>query len=137
MSLTFRFQQLLGDFKEDGFPTLESQEEKNALINKCLKCIEDLHRETNSTILVTSESQTFLVKANEFDFVYIIPGSIRHMDYNHDKSVNISVDMKSFVDFYLLANADKLYCCCYKPLYGSGFPLTASFVNNREFVRIY
>ncbi len=137
VSLTFRFQQLLGDFKEDGFPTLESQEEKNALINKCLKCIEDLHRETNSTILVTSESQTFLAKANEFDFVYIIPGSIRHMDYNHDENINILVDMKSFVDFYLLADADRLYSCCYKPLYYTGFPLTASYVKNRTFERLF
>lgn len=136
VSLTFRFQQLLGDFKEDGFPTLKNEDEKELLIEKCLRCIESLHHQEQSTILVTSDSMSFLERVKVFDYVYTISGSIRHMDFSTEESVDISVDMKSFVDFYLLAHADKLYLSTIKPLYRSGFPRVAALVYNKQFMEI-
>lgn len=135
ISLTYRFQQLLGDFKEDGFPTL-NEDEKESLVERCLMCLNSLYEEFNTTILVTSDSISFLNRASQFDFVYVIPGDIRHMDYNHD-DVDIIVDMKSFVDLYLISQADRIFSCCIKPLYGGSFPITASFLGNKECILIY
>lgn len=135
VSLTFRFQQLLGDFKEDGFPTLNSEEKKEQLIGKCLKCVDYLRKETNRVVLVTSDSKTFLARAEEKDGVYTIPGSIRHMEYTQGKA-DITVDMKSFVDFYMLAKASTIYLCNINPLYHSGFPETASRVYNKPYIEI-
>lgn len=133
ISITFRFQQLIGDFKEDGFPVLKSEYEKNRLIEKCISCVKQLHDDTQKTILVTSDSKTFLEKVSALDYVYVVPGKIRHLDYNREKDVDIAVDMKSFVDLYLLANSEHLYLYSAKPLYDSGFPKTASFILNRPF----
>lgn len=128
ISLTFRFQQLLGDFREDGFPVLKSEREKKSLIESCLKCVTNLHEKTRGVILVTSDSQSFLDVVSKLDYVHVTKGKIRHMDFSKDKDVDIAVDMKSYVDFFLLAYADRLYVCVKSPLYRTGFPLGASYL---------
>lgn len=135
VSLTFRFQQLLGDFREDGFPTLETEEKKEQLIAQCLKCVDYVKRKTNKAVLITSDSITFLERVENLENVYIIPGTIRHMEYTHGNA-DISVDMKSYVDFYMLANAEIIYLCNIPPLYQSGFPETASRVYNKLYKEI-
>lgn len=135
VSLTFRFQQLLGDFKEDGFPTIKTEERKELLINKCLKCVKYLKMVTNKAVLITSDSKTFLERVKVIDEVYTIPGAIRHMEYTQGKA-DIAVDMKSYVDFYMLANADTIYLCNISPLYHSRFPETAARVYNKPYVEI-
>lgn len=135
VSLTFRFQQLLGDFREDGFPTLETEEKKERLIKKCLKCVEYVKKETGRSLLITSDSKTFLARAEKMGNVFIIPGMIRHMEYSRGET-DIAVDMKSYVDFYMLANAEAIFLCNISPLYHSGFPQTASRVLNKPYVEI-
>ena len=135
VSCTFRFQQLLGDFKEEGFPELSTLSEKEELVQQCLSRIEDLRNNTQKRILVTSDSKTFLKCASEKKYVYTIPGDIRHMDYSRDKT-DIKVDMKSWVDFLMVANASEIYLCIMTPLYKSGFALAASHVHNRPYKEI-
>ena len=43
---------------------------------------------------------------------------------------------KSFVDFYLLANAQEVYCAGTKEMYPSEFPQYAAKVHNRPFTRV-
>ena len=43
--------------------------------------------------------------------------------------------LKSFVDFYLLASAQEIYCAGTEEMYPSEFPLYAAKVNNRPFYR--
>ena len=130
--MTFRFQQLLGDFKEDGFRVIKEESERENLIDKCLKYLEELYKRTSKPILVTSDSKTFLEIVSNNDYVYVIPGNIRHMDFSGSEKVDIMIDMKSYVDLFLLANADSLYRCVFKPLYGTSFSHTASFVFNKD-----
>lgn len=136
ISLTFRFQQLLGDFKEDGFKTLKTEEEKHALMDKCLNCIRNLYNQAKSKVLVTSDSVTFLDNAGQLDYVYTIPGEMRHEDYGKDLAVDKSIDLKSFVDFFMIAEAEKIYLYANAPLWPSGFPITASFIHNKELIMI-
>lgn len=136
ISLTFRFQQLLGDFKEDGFNTLKSEEERLALMDKCLNCIRTLYNQTKSKVLVTSDSVTFLDYAEQLDYVYTIPGEMRHEDYGKDMAVDKSIDLKSFVDFFMIAEAETIYLYANAPLWPSGFPITASFIHNKELIMI-
>lgn len=130
VSLTFRFQQLLGDFKEDGFKVLSSEEEKKNLIEKCLGVVRSLYMKEKCTILVTSESKTFLKKVKEsFDFVYVVPGDVVHVDFvsKNDFIEDVS-QLKSFVDLYMIANADKVYLANFSPLYRSSFPVVGSWI---------
>lgn len=126
ISYTFRFQQLLGDFKEGDFTKLKCDSDKRDLIDECLWCIQQLYKQTGSPILVTSDSTTFLQQAKEIPHVYTIEGEIRHMDFNRDSSVSIATDVKSFVDLLMVARAKEIYLCTLPPLYRSGFPETAS-----------
>ncbi|MFV0170304.1 hypothetical protein OBK12_01215 [Empedobacter falsenii] len=137
ISITFRFQQLLGDFEEGNFPKLKTEEEKQELINKCISKIKEIKQENPQfdKILVTSDSRIFLDCANQLDYVYIIPGDIVHMDFVESKDL-FEEHLKSFVDFFMLANADKIYLANFKPLYPSTFPETASYLNNTEFIKI-
>ena len=139
VSLTFRFQQLLGDFKETGFKILKTEEEKEALISKCLSMISDLYAKERCTILVTSESKTFLNRANAiFDFVYVIPGDIVHIDFvDKEEVINNISQLKSFVDLYMIANANKIYLATIPPLYRSSFPLISSWIYQKPCYEIF
>lgn len=137
ISITFRFQQLLGDFEEGDFEKLKTEDEKKQLINKCISKIKEIKKENSQyhKILITSDSKIFLDCANQLDYVYIIPGDIVHMDFVQNKDL-FDEHLKSFVDFFMLANADKIYLVNFHPLYSSSFPQTASFINNKEFIEL-
>lgn len=135
VSITFRFQQLLGDFKEGNFPTLD-EEGKITLIDKCLdvvKKISSKHKEHE--VLVTSDSKTFLDKVAKLPRVYTIPGKLVHMAFTSDHSVE--THLKSFVDLFMIANADKVYLVHSDKLYNSGFPRLASKIYSKPFESIF
>lgn len=135
VSCTFRFQQLLGDFKEEGFTTLESEERKAELIGKCKETLSRLSEYTKSPVLVTSDSITFLESISGMKDIITVKGKIMHPDYDRESSGN-DLYMKSFLDLFMLANAEKIFLCNVRPLYRSGFPETASCIYNRPYYEI-
>lgn len=136
ISITFRFQQLLGDFQEGNYKVL-AQKKKIRLVDKCLKAVERIKELNNiETILVTSDSNSFLntVKA-KYDYIYTIPGVVNHVDYTSSKET--FAYMKSFVDLYMVAGAERVYSYCTGPMYrDSGFAKLASLIGNREYIKI-
>lgn len=134
ISVTFRFQQLLGDFEEGDFLILPV-EERSKLIDKCMGEIEKLHRKhANMKVLVTSDSQTFLTKLKKVDYIHTIPGKVVHMDFS--KETNMDIHLKSFVDFFVISSAYKIYLVYSDLLYHSTFAKTASFVHNTLYEEI-
>lgn len=124
ISATFRFQQLLGDFTEGNFLTL-SEHEQDSLISRCLQHLLDIHQEHKSKkILVTSDSKTFLAKADKLDYTFIIPGEIIHLDFGSKNDSSSYV--KSFIDYYMLCDAKMIYLVVDGPMYKSGFPERAA-----------
>ena len=133
ISLTFRFRQLLGDFKEGGEVLPES--EREAYVLRCIKGIEELHAEFPSErLLVTSDSKMFLDRLSYLDYVYVIPGNVVHMGFTFDASQDVY--MKSFVDYYMLSNAKKVFQMTDKLLFRSGFPKRAAMLNGAKYVEI-
>lgn len=137
VSITFRFQQLLGDFNEKGFRTLNNRDDVSNLLERCREALEFLYSKEKTKILVTSDSKTFLnYISNKFDYVFLIPGDVVHCDYvTKDKQSNSNY-LKSFLDLYMIANAEKIYRVKIKPLYGSCFPIVASNIFNKGFLDI-
>lgn len=134
VSITYRFQQLLGDFKEGYFKILNNNS-RLQLINECLSQIESIRKENpNKKILVTSDSNTFLELASKLKDVYVIPGKIVHMAYSEDADINIH--LKSFLDLFLIANAEKIYSIVIDSMYDSSFPLLASKIYKKPFFLI-
>ena len=133
ISLTFRFRQLLGDFKEGGNILPESERED--YIKKCIKGVEALHSiYPYEDVLVTSDSGTFLERLSALDYVYVIPGAVVHMGFTFD--ANQDTYMKSFVDFFMLSNAKKVFQMTDKLLFRSGFPQRAAMLNNAPYEEI-
>ncbi|MDB9028309.1 MULTISPECIES: glycosyltransferase family 2 protein [Parabacteroides] len=134
ISVTFRFQQLLGDFTEGNFPILP-ESERNGLLDKCLSKIEDLHSlHLGKRILVTSDSKTFLSKAATLGYTYIIPGDVIHLEYT--PAENLDIHMKSFVDLLMVSKASKVYLVFSDLLYHSTFAKTASLISGTQYEEI-
>ena len=135
ISATFRFQQLLGDFKEGNYPTLQEYE-KEKLISSCLSQLDILHQEyPNDKILVTADSITFLQRTINLNYIYTIPGNVVHMDYTNNATYNIYE--KSFLDYFLIANAKKIHLIYNKQMYRSGFARQAAKIYNHPYIEIF
>lgn len=130
ISLSFRFVELLGDF-EDSLHTTYSLENREILINRCIKSIECIRRRAvaHSKVVVTSDSVTFLNRVKELSDVFIIPGKVGHVDYQKDTDVHL----KTFLDFYVIANAKEVYMVRTKDMYRSGFAKCAAMIYDRPF----
>lgn len=135
VAAVFRFQNLLGDFKEYSYKSLESEAQKQELMEKCLASVVELsERYPDSRILVTSDSASFLSRASLLDRVYVIPGKVVHL--GSEAGEDYDVYMKSFVDFYMLSESSRIYCIGTPQMYPSEFPMYAAKVNDVPFERI-
>ena len=134
ISTSFRFLNLLGDFNETTGAKAElSLEEKKELIEKNLTQLQKLHSSyPGKRILVNSDSKTFLQEAAKIHFTYTIPGNITHID---DKNISCEYETyeKTFLDFFMIANAEKIFLLKSGGMYKSGYPGIASLINNRPF----
>ena len=134
ISATTRFQNLLGDFYEgEKYKTLETEEEKQDYIARCIAQIEEIHKKhPDKKILVTSDSMRFLNEAKLLPYVYVNPGKLVHLAYTENSDYDLH--MKSFVDLYTIADAQKVYFLnTGKMLRKSSFAQTAAMINQREY----
>ena len=128
VSMVYRFQQLLGDFKEGNYPVLKLEEQR-MLIQKCRNAISKIHeKHPNKKILVTSDSSTFLESVKDVEYVYVIEGKVFHMDFNTIAS-HLPY-MKSFLDLFMLSDSKIVYLVRAGLMYNSGFAKRASLINN-------
>jgi hypothetical protein len=135
IAMTFRFQQLLGDFTEGDFPTLK-KEAAVELIDRNIQKAREIyacHREV-TRLLVTSDSQTFLERMRELDYVYTVPGERLHMDHTDRKDYELH--LKSFLDLMMLSRAKKIYLLCTGKMYHSGFARAASLIGKVEYEEV-
>lgn len=137
ISTSFRFMNLLCDFNETvEMQVLLTEAEKEALIARNIKQIELLHANNpGKRILVNSDSSTFLKRVAAIEYVYTIPGNITHID-GKNNSDEYSAYEKTFIDFFMIANAEKIYLMRTGQMYNSGYPLAASKIYNRPFEKI-
>lgn len=133
----FRFQNLLGDFSEYHFKALEDKSEAEKLICTCMEYVRKLvNTSPHRRVLVTSDSITFLRRVSQIGGVYVIRGTLFHIDGS--KNIDVSSDhfetyLKSFLDFYMISRAQCVYRVCAPLMYPSEFPYYAALVNHRPF----
>ena len=137
ISTSFRFMNLLGDFNETvDLQNKLTKEEQSELIAKNIEQIKNLHkRHPEKRIIANSDSTTFLQEAAKLDYVYTIPGNITHIDGKNTSSEYATYE-KTFLDFFMIANAEKIYLLRTGQMYNSGYPFAASRIYNRPFERI-
>lgn len=130
ISISFRFTTLLGDFTDcTGKPLPLDKRDK--LIKESLEAINEIVKKApkHDKILVTADSYTFLEHVKNLENVYIIPGKIGHIDYDHGDDVN----MKTFLDFFMISRAEAVYLAKGSGMYNSAFAKTAAMVNDKRF----
>lgn len=135
----FRFQNLLGDFHEYHFKSIKDKDEAETLLKKCLDAIKNLQAaHENQALLVTSDSVTFLKRASQIEGVHVIPGTLVHMDgqKSHIPADSYEIYLKSFLDFYVLSEARKIYRVGTSCMYPSEFPVYAAKIHNIPFESI-
>ena len=129
-SISFRFVQLLGDFKDCGGETLFKDARKN-LIRKSIKVIYEIKEKNQNIkhILVTSDSSSFLSLVAKISFVYVIEGKVGHIDFDNSEETTI----KTFLDFFMIAKAEKVYLAKSDKMYNSDFARRASMIYQKPF----
>lgn len=137
ISISTRFVQLLGDFTEPvGGGVVLDEEHARYVIDLCVTAIETIAQmpeNQGKKILVTSDSNRFLATVATIDGVVVIPGEIAHIDVSTGHSGD--ADLKTFVDFFAIARAERSYLLTGMGLYNSNFSLRAAQAGNHEFIR--
>ena len=80
-------------------------------------------------MLVTADSRKFLEAVKGLPFVYVIKGKVGHINYEASDEVN----MKTFLDFFMIANAQKVYLAKSDKMYNSDFSRRAAMIYNKKF----
>lgn len=135
-SFSFRFQQLLGDFKDICGVTL-SPSEQESLINHVKSEVEQVIKElpANYRVLVASDSMRFIDAIKELDSrIYSVEGRISHVDIDANADVNSDIWLKTFLDNQLIMNAEKVFLFKTGQMYNSGFPRFAAEVGGKPFI---
>lgn len=123
ISVSTRFLELLGDFKEPKEKVHISEEEQMSLISRCRNEVERLHGLfPDMKILVTSDSRRFLSACESLPYVYVPEGNIEHVD-TKDSTADHT---KTFVDFLLIAGAERVFQVKCGPMYDGNFSLRAA-----------
>lgn len=139
VAAVFRFQNLLGDFREYHFKSITDKDEAERLIAQCLEAVSWLRTTLGGqALLVTSDSVTFLRRVSRLEGVRIIPGTLAHMDGQKRPVIENSYEvyLKSFLDFYMLSEAQKIYRIGTPQMYPSEFPVYAAKVHHVPFENI-
>lgn len=134
ISVSCRFLDLLGDFNETyGYGQALSERERESLLQNIDNVIEKLHSENpDKKILVNSDSVTFLNKYKGRDFAYVIEGNVTHIDAKQGDYAYENYE-KTFLDFMMIANAEKIYLIKSDLMFKSGYPYAASKIYKKEF----
>jgi len=132
ITISLRFIGLLDDFTERDGKHI-SPEEQQHLMKRCVAQVGKIHdRHPEKKVLLTSDSTRFLhYAAEQLPFVYYIPGDVVHIDYQDETSDDIN--MKLFVDMYLISRADEAFLLQTDKMYNSGFPRRAAQISGIPF----
>lgn len=131
ISVSFRFQNLLGEFEEGQSRSLD-EKQITLLINRCLSAINELKNKHADVvkILLTSDSNVFReIAATKYPFIYtfILPEEIGHIDY---AVAGKGKELTAFLDMFLIAGAKNAYQIRTAEMYNSDFPKMAAKLNN-------
>lgn len=134
IALVFRFQNLLGDFKEADYAPL-TEHDSATLMSQCHTALEHVRRmHPHSFFLVCSDSLTFMNSVSQADDIFVVPGRVVHISYTENESFDVYA--KSFVDLYMIAGATCVYNIVCGKMYPSGFPQTAAQIGKIPFSRL-
>jgi hypothetical protein len=131
IAVHLRFVNALERFEGDQFNDL-SEKKKEALIHRCLSGIETVIRENKEVpVVVFSDSNVFLNHVKELP-VHVLDGRIGHISFENDRDVIV----KTFLDFYMISNAQKVYVIHAPEMYGTVFSYYAALAGYKDVITV-
>lgn len=128
-----RFTSILGDFKDVGSKAV-SVDRKNEIINDLKNQITRIEKQnTDKEIYIFSDSISFLNNIKSTTNYNVIDGTPQHIDFDKKNQNNMEKHLKTFIDFYAIANSQKIFLIRTKEMYNSAFSKYAAIVGGNEF----
>jgi hypothetical protein len=123
ISVHIRFVNALGTFERSKYPTLTADRQED-LINRCHTALRDIANNTQLPVYVFSDSSRFLDTLTGLPVQCIDHTAVAHISHTTERETVI----KTFVDWYLIANSNKVYRLLSEELYKTNFSLYASLI---------
>ncbi|MCF0236074.1 MAG: hypothetical protein HUK09_05100 [Bacteroidaceae bacterium] len=138
VAIHFRFMNLIGDSNEfaDINPTLPAEQQKR-LVEESLRQVEFLMAQhPDHRVMLATDSPQFTALATErFTVLYVAPGEIKHIGTASDTTADSN--LKMFLDYYLISEADYVYNLVSGEMWKSAFPEYAAKIGQKPFQRIF
>lgn len=112
------------DQSEDGFYNRLDADGQNLLIGQCLDALTELQQTCRQPLLLFSDSERFLQIAASHGFDRIEGGTVGHISFRSDAFE------KTVIDFFMLSRASRIIRINSPRIYGSTFPIYASFMGD-------
>ncbi|GHT61944.1 hypothetical protein AGMMS50239_14010 [Bacteroidia bacterium] len=108
--------------------------QKEILVTKCICGIEQIRNKYSSKkIIVFSDSQVFLDKVKQrLPDIIVLNGNIGHISHTNKEQVDAVIN-KTFLDFFMIGKASKIFSISASEMYKSVFPRYAAIINNKEY----
>lgn len=126
-----RFTSLLGDFNDTSIRSV-SEKRKTEMMNLLNEKITKSDNELPKAVF--SDSIIFLNFIKENSDVIVLEGKPSHVDVKNSGSDDDN--LKTFVDFFVISEAKRIYLLRTKEMYNSAFSKYASYLYNKSFFNI-
>lgn len=136
VAVHLRFMNLLGDKTEfDVDPTLPASEQESLMVRALAELRGVMARNSGKRVLLATDSATFVERVHrEEPEVQFIPGEIKHIGTAAETSDGAVVKM--FIDYYMIAGAERVYNIVGPGMWPSAFPEYAAKIGRCPFERV-
>jgi hypothetical protein len=132
ITVSARFCNLLGDFNEEVFSEPLPRTEQKTLIEACMRQVERIHQKyPDKKVVVCSDSITFADRAQQENYVFVIPGTVSHI--GNDTPHYYHYFEKTFLDFFVISQAEQVFLLKSSGMHNSGFPYAAARIGKKPY----
>ena len=132
-----RFTNLLGDFNDSNTKEV-SDEQKLTIISELKQMISAINIENkDKSIYVFSDSINFLNEIKATTNYYVLDGNPVHVDSNKNYLDKNDIHLKTFLDFFAIANCEKVYFLINSTMYNSVFSKYAAIIGEKKYFYRY
>ncbi len=129
ISVHIRFVNALDSFERKKYPTL-SESKQLQLISRCRNAIKKIACQSDMPVYVFSDSKSFLDSLSDLPVQKLDVSGIAHISHTEDERAIL----KTFVDWFCIANSKVVYRLLADELYQTNFSLYAALINDTKVI---
>lgn len=130
ITVSARFCNCFDDFNEEVYCEPLSTAERRDLLDRCMTQLAQIAKQhPHKRLVICSDSTTFIQEAKKHFDIITTTGTISHI--GNDDIHNYKYYEKTFLDFYIIAEANESYLLKGPHMMQSGFPYAASLIGHK------